>query len=114
MKYSIWLLAACCFCFSCSSDSKPPGLLSEDEMVSIIVDIHLTEGFVQSLPIPYDSSKKVYPILEKEIFEKHRVADTVYMASLQYYLRYPAFMERVYARAIDSLTVFEKRAESAK
>nr|WP_280867745.1 DUF4296 domain-containing protein [Lunatimonas salinarum] len=88
--------------------------MSEDQMVAIVVDIHLTEGFVQSLPIPYDSSKKVYPILEREIFEKHRVSDSVYMASLQYYLRYPSFMERVYERAIDSLSVFEKRAETSK
>lgn len=89
-------------------------MLSEDTMVAIIVDIHLTEGFVQSLPIPFDSSKKVYPLLEKDVFEKHRVSDSVYLASLQYYLRYPALMEQIYSRAIDSLTVFEKRAESAQ
>lgn len=98
--------------FSCSQQPAPKGLLSEDKMVSIIVDIHLTEGFVQSLPIPYDSSKKVYPVLEQDVFAKHGVADSVYIASLQYYLRDPVFMERVYSRAIDSLTVIEKRAET--
>ncbi|MEX2511788.1 MAG: DUF4296 domain-containing protein [Cyclobacteriaceae bacterium] len=82
--------------------------MSEDKMVSILVDIHLTEGFVQSLSIPYDSSRKLYPVLEKEIFEKHEVADSVYLSSLQYYLRDAEKMEGIYERTIDSLTVREK------
>ncbi|MEX0883371.1 MAG: DUF4296 domain-containing protein, partial [Cyclobacteriaceae bacterium] len=72
---------------SCGGPEENSTVLSEDKMVSILVDIHLTEGFVQSLSIPYDSSRKLYPVLEKEIFEKHEVADSVYLRSLQYYLR---------------------------
>lgn len=80
-------------------------------MVSILVDIHLTEGFVQSLSIPYDSSKKLYPVLEKEIFEKHAVTDSVYISSLEHYLRDAEKMEYLYQRAIDSLTVIEKNLQ---
>jgi hypothetical protein len=87
-------------------------VLSEDKMVSILVDIHLTEGFVQSLSIPYDSSRKLYPVLEKEIFEKHEVADSVYLNSLQYYLRDTEKMEGIYERTIDSLTVREKNTNN--
>jgi hypothetical protein len=112
VKYFVCLVFMAAGSFGCTSGDKPRGLLSEDVMVSILVDIHLTEGFVQSLPIPYDSSKKVYPILERDVFEKHRVPDSVYLTSLQYYLRYPVIMERIYARTVDSLTVYEKRAES--
>jgi hypothetical protein len=111
VKY-IWLLFFCAaIAAGCSSNRKPQGLLSEDEMVKILIDIHLTEGFVQSLPIPYDSSKRLYPVLEKEIFEKHEVPDSVYINSLQYYLRDAVFMERLYARTVDSLSVMEKRAD---
>jgi len=111
VKY-IWLLIICAgITGGCSSKSKPQGLIPEDKMVEILIDIHLTEGFVQSLPIPYDSSKRLYPILEKEIFEKHAVPDSVYISSLQYYLKDAIFMERVYARTIDSLSVMEKRAD---
>lgn len=111
MKHLALLLFGLVLCLSCSSDRKPKGLLSEDKMVSVIVDIHLAEGFVQSLPIPYDSSRKLYPALERDVFEKHAVTDSVYLESFQYYLRDAVFMERVYARVIDSLTVVEKRAE---
>lgn len=93
---------------SCSRDEKPEGLLSEDTMVEILVEIHLAEGFVQSLSIPYDSSKVLYPILEKQIFEKHGIADSVYENSLEYYLLDAAKMEYLYERTIDSLTSKEK------
>lgn len=96
---------------SCDSLNGEKEILSEDKMVSILVDIHLTEGFVQSLSIPYDSSKKLYPVLEKEIFEKHAVTDSVYIGSLEHYLRDAEKMEYLYQRAIDSLTVIEKNLQ---
>lgn len=95
---------------SCGRKRPPQGVLSEDEMVSVLVDIHMAEGFVQSLSIPYDSSRKLYPVLEKEIFEKHGITDSIYIVSLKYYLRDAAKMEAFYERTIDSLAVREKRA----
>lgn len=77
-------------------------------MVEILVDIHLAEGFVQSLSIPYDSSKVLYPILETQIFEKHGITDTVYINSLEHYLLDAAKMEYLYERTIDSLALREK------
>ena len=77
-------------------------------MVEVLVDIHMAEGMASSLPIPYDSSKKIYPLLEREVFLKHQVADSVYMESFQYYLRDSKIMERIYARTIDSLALKEK------
>lgn len=111
MKYVLIVLIAAGIYTGCSSGSKPEGLVSEDKMVEILIDIHLTEGFVQALPIPYDSSKKLYPILEQQIFEKHDVPDSVYIKSLQYHLKDAKFMERIYERAIDSLSLMEKRAD---
>ncbi|WP_114752457.1 DUF4296 domain-containing protein [Pleomorphovibrio marinus] len=105
------LLALGCLLIGCGAKNRPDGVLNEDKMVAILIDIHLTEGFVQALPIPYDSSKRLYPILEKEIFEKHAVSDSVYLQSLQFYLRDAIKMEELYARTIDSLTVIEKRVE---
>lgn len=98
---------------ACSREKRPDGVLSEEDMVKVLIDIHLTEGFVQSLPIPYDSSKKLYPVLEKEIFEKHEISDSLYLHSLQYYLRDAIKMEELYARTIDSLTLIEKRMDQS-
>ncbi|AKP50290.1 DUF4296 domain-containing protein [Cyclobacterium amurskyense] len=96
---------------SCHENDGSDNILSEDDMVNILVDIHLTEGFVQSLSIPYDSTKILYPILERRIFEKHGIPDSVYIKSLEYYLRDATKMEYLYERAIDSLSVKEKEAQ---
>ncbi|MFC4873743.1 DUF4296 domain-containing protein [Negadavirga shengliensis] len=111
MKKYLILFSCLLLALSCGRNRPPEGILTEDEMVSILVDIHMAEGFVQSLSIPYDSSKKLYPVLEKEIFEKYEITDSTYIASLKYYLRDAAKMEAFYERTIDSLAVREKRAQ---
>ncbi|MBD3626728.1 DUF4296 domain-containing protein [Cyclobacterium sp.] len=111
MKYTYLAFAFIFALASCQEKDVPENILSEDQMVNILVDIHLTEGFVQSLSIPYDSSKVLYPILEKQIFEKYGIPDSVYIESLEYYLRDVSKMEYLYERTIDSLTVREKNIQ---
>lgn len=76
-------------------------------MASVLVDIQLAEGKVSSLPISYDSSQVLYSLLEKDIFSKHGVTDSVFIESMEYYLEYAEKMDRIYARVIDSLVVLE-------
>jgi hypothetical protein len=92
---------------SCTPNSKPDNLLSEDEMVNVLIDIHMTEGLASSLPIFYDSSQVIYSLLEREIFIKHDVPDSVFTSSMIYYLQDPSTMDRLYGRVIDSLVVRE-------
>ena len=91
----------------CEDNPKQKDLLSEEEMVNVLIDIHLTEGIASSLPIPYDSSQILYSLLEKEVFVKHHVEDSVFTRSMIYYLQDPAIMDRIYARVVDSLVVRE-------
>lgn len=104
------LVSACLILFligGCEENSKPKDLLSENEVVNVLVDIHLTEGIASSLPVSYDSSQVIYTLLEKEVFIKHHVQDSVFTTSLRYYLQDPAVMDRIYARVVDSLVVRE-------
>ncbi|GGZ27508.1 hypothetical protein GCM10007049_20430 [Echinicola pacifica] len=112
MKKLIFFIAASLIAFSCKDEKAPKYLLSEDEMVNIMVDIHMAEGMASSLPVSYDSSKKLYPLFESRVFEKHQVEDTVYTKSLEYYLRDTEKMKDLYSRVIDSLSVREKIGES--
>jgi hypothetical protein len=93
---------------SCSKNRLPEGILNEDKMVEILVDIHLAEGLVSTFPIHYDSSRVLYPYFEMEVFKKHSVPDSVFKKSLEYYMRDVIVMDRMYARTIDSLHVIEK------
>lgn len=77
-------------------------------MVKVLVDIHLAEGIASSFPVSYDSSKKLYPMLEQNVYEKHEINDSIFRESFQYYLRDAGKMEELYSRVIDSLNVREK------
>lgn len=89
---------------SCQETNQPEDLISEDQLVSILIDIHVTEGIASSLPIPYDSSQIMYSLLEKEIFLKHQISDSVFNKNLLIYLKDPVKMDEIYSRVVDSLS----------
>lgn len=95
------------FSFSCDSERVPTGLLSEDKFVNVLIDIHLTEGKVSALPIPYDSSQVLYSLMEKDVFLEHGVEDSVFYTSMIFYLEDAKKMDKIYSRVIDSLVVRE-------
>ena len=99
---------------ACTSNSSPQGVLEEDLMVSILAEIQLAEGKVSSLPISYDSSQVLYNLLERDIFSKHGVTDSVFITSMEYYLEDAEKMDRMYARVIDSLVVLESNSKLTK
>ena len=92
---------------SCDSTKKPEGLLPEDKMVEVLIDIHVTEGIASSLPIPYDSSQVLYRLLEKDMFINNDVEDSVFHKSLIYYMADPTKINNIYSRVVDSLRVRE-------
>lgn len=92
---------------SCDNSEAPAGILSEDQMVNVLIDIQLTEGMVSAIPIPYDSSQSLYTLMEKEIFLKHGIQDSVFINSMLFYLEDAKKMDQIYTRVIDSLVVRE-------
>lgn len=107
MKRILFLILSAVLLYSCQSESIPAGVLSEDQMVNVLVDVQLTEGIVSALPVSYDSSQILYTLLEKDIFDKHGVTDSVFTQSMLYYLEDAGKMDRIYTRVIDSLVVRE-------
>ncbi|MDN3203158.1 DUF4296 domain-containing protein [Algoriphagus sediminis] len=88
----------------CSDQEKPEFILNEDEMVNVLIDIHIAEGISSSLPVSYDSSGVMYTLLEKDVFTKHEITDSVFTQSMLYYLQYPAEIDEIYGRVVDSLS----------
>lgn len=94
---------------ACSrQDKKPEGILSEQKMVDILIDLHIIEARINSVRIPKDTVKKFFPELEEKLFEKHGVSDSAYYRSYQYYLENVGKMEEIYSAVVDSLSVRER------
>jgi hypothetical protein len=108
VKKTVIFISVLTILFSCGGRKLPDGILDEDKMVEVLIDIHLAEGLVSTFPIHYDSSRVLYPLFEKEVFKKHQIPDSVFRMSLEYYMQDTKKMDRMYARTIDSLHVVEK------
>lgn len=85
---------------------QPEGLLSQDEMVAVLTDIHLIEGARTGLVIMGDSVGGVNEHY-KAFFEKHNVTQSQYDSSFVYYSKNPIIFDKIYERVIENLSVIE-------
>ncbi|MGW8121107.1 DUF4296 domain-containing protein [Roseivirga echinicomitans] len=111
----LFLLAVSCLFFTCGSNEQvPEGLLTESQMVKLLVDIRVAEGKVTHLLLTPDSAQKVFNILERRIFEEHGIDTTAYKSSYQYYLLHPKLGGSIFTAAMDSLNIMKERVTNSK
>jgi Domain of unknown function (DUF4296) len=105
----IFLLSAC-------SPEKPvERLLTEQEMVNVLMEIYLTESKISRVSISNDSIKKIFPRFEAKILEKMNVSDSAFHRSMEYYIANPKQLEHIYTALVDSLNLkAQSKAAPAK
>ena len=96
---------------SCDSifTSKPAGTLNEDEMINILVDIHLTEA---TLRISNDSLARLNDTIDQRIrfahvFRKHGIDPDDFNKSMDYYLEHIELLDKIYVEVINRLSELE-------
>jgi len=100
---------------SCSSKERvPEGVLTKDQMVNVLIELHIAEEKVNQLKLPIDSSKTLAAVMKDKVLEKTNVEDTVFEDSFNYYLDRPKEMEQIYTAIVDSLQLREQRAPQDK
>lgn len=93
------------FLISCSKNESAK--LSKDEMVDIIIRIHLAEAKVSNSYLPSDSALMYYKTMEDSIFGKYNTTKKVYDSSYVYYMKNIEEMDIIYSRVVDSLSLKE-------
>ncbi len=95
---------------ACSTKSEPPeDLIPEDQMVSILVEVHLLESKVKNLSIKdTDSAKVVYEHYEKLLFADFNITQDQYERSFNYYIDNLDEFKDVYTIVVDTLMQREK------
>ena len=88
----------------------PEHLLGKDEMINVLLDLHIAEAEIVSLRVKRDSSEIYFREAEKVIFEKFGIPDSIFKESYEFYLENPEFLEEVYSAVVDSLSLKEKLA----
>lgn len=78
-------------------------------MVELLQEIILTESKISKLSLPFDSSKGLYNLVEKEIFRRHDINDSIYEESMNWYYEHPDELMQIYEILVDTLMVMEKQ-----
>lgn len=103
--------------FSCSKPAveKPELLIQEDQMIDMLVDIHLAEATFNarrhrdSLVMKSSSTDFYYSILDK-----YQVQDTVFEKSFVFYASQPRKFEKMYRQAMNKLNEMEQEYSGRK
>ena len=101
------LLAAACIDHTVK---LPKGYLSHDEMVPIMVDIHLVEGARSGKLMLGDTNH--LPDYYAKVYEKHNVSEQTFKESFDWYTRHPQLLKPIYNEAIEQLSILEAEVKA--
>ena len=108
----IFLVLMVILLFGCKGEEKiPDHLLSKEQMISMLIRLHLLEGEVNQLKIRRDSANIVFKYFENRLFENKNIQDSLYLETWAYYAEHPKVMEEIYAAVLDSLSLQERLLE---
>ena len=97
---------------ACSgSDKKKEGIIPEEKMARLLIDAYLVEGQVSGAKLRRDSALVLFEYGMQQIYEKHGIPDSVYRASMAYYLQHPEELSSVFETVLDSLNWKKQQLE---
>ena len=98
------------FAFSCSDKRQAPqGILTHDQMVTVMSELYITEQKVTTLGLKRDSLEQIADVMKDKIFVKVGVTDSAFRKSMDYYMDHPQELELIYTALVDSLNLREQR-----
>lgn len=95
MKQLLRLIPVLILIFSCGSP-KPEGVLNEQEMKSVLKDMHLANAYLNTLSP--DSMGKIAPTYYRQIFKNHKTDYKTFEKSLKYYSEKPILLDSMYSK----------------
>lgn len=92
--------------FSCGKPKEkiPEGILTKEEIVPILADLHVAEKMIAKERLPFDSSRIVYHSYYKnKVLEDRGVSLALFDSSFVYYTDHIELMLEVYTDVVDTL-----------
>ncbi len=111
-KYGLLTFVLGIFMLACTRDARPPEVLDQQQMVTLLIDLYLAESRIALQNVPKDSGYKYFVPFEDSLLRAHALSDSVLRKSYEYYLDRPEQFERVYAAVVDSLNLRLQKAAS--
>lgn len=95
--------------FSCQSEQRPTGVLSQEEFSRYLVDIYLAESRLMTTTLPKDSAVKLFVPFEERLLRERGLSDSTVKKTYQYYLAHPQELELIYDAVIDTLNLRQQK-----
>jgi len=92
----------------CQQNDSKKGILTEPEMVNVIIQLYLAEENISRISVDYDSMNRLMPYFREHIFANAGTQDSVFRKSMEYYMAHPRRLEYIYTAVVDSLSLREQ------
>ncbi|NML64734.1 DUF4296 domain-containing protein [Hymenobacter sp. RP-2-7] len=105
---SLLLLAGCA---RPEEAPKPANLVPKDQMVSLLVRLHLLEARIEASRLAPDSARALFLAQQRDLLWQRHISeqDSSFERSYRYYAVHNKDLDEIYAGVIDSLEKVEKR-----
>lgn len=92
---------------ACAGEKKvPEGMIPENEMVNILLDIHLMESQIEARRyLSRDSMQVAYMKEQASLFKKHKIDSAQYYKSYDYYFTEMSHMKDIYTKVAERMKV---------
>jgi len=110
VKKFFWVLIILAVVSCKKEENIPEGILSEEQMVSLLIDVHIAQGAIRELRLGTDSAAYLFKVFERESMLKHNTKDSTFYKSYSWYLDHPEQMFEIYAAVVDTLSLRESLA----
>ena len=88
---------------------RPAELLPKEQLIPLLVDLHVLEARVETSRLSPDSARALFQSEKKSLLWYHEVSDSVFERSYRYYGVHGKDLNDIYGAVIDTLTQREAR-----
>lgn len=106
MRYVVMSLCMSAL-LACGKGRAPSDLISENDFVSVMVDVHLAEASVQHLRMGSDSANQLLANHYASIMSQHDITHRQFTQSFEYYREHPEQLSTIYEQVIERLSALE-------
>ncbi len=104
LKFFWIILLIMVACKASEEKARPAHILSQEEMIPVMMDIHLAETMIDFKKLKgTDTSKIMLASWYQQLFEKYEISDTIFYDSFNYYLENPAELNEIYEALLEEL-----------
>ena len=109
-KHNILFFLALLFLGACIGSNVPDGIIKQNEMVNLMVDVHIVDGSVYNIESAHPDSLYKYGINRYlNVFKSHHTDSLQFKKSLEYYSLHTDRFEEMYA---EITTILQAKSDS--